>query len=76
MRALQKATAAVLLASLATAFYGIWATYQPPPPELGKQEPAAQPSAADPALAIDERTFRRAQRLSSLASTPAELPYA
>ena len=57
-------------AGLAAALYGIWATNQPPPPELARQEPARQASASDSALAIDERTFRRAQRLSALASAP------
>lgn len=76
MRALQKTAATVLLASLAAALYGIWATYQPPPPELGKQEPASRSSGVDAEIAVDERTLRRAQRLSALASTPEELQYA
>ena len=76
MRALQKTAATVLLASLAAAVYGIWATYQPPPPELGRQEPVAGSSTVDSEIAVDERTLRRAQRLSALASTPEELPYA
>ena len=76
MRALRKTAAAVLLACLAAALYGIWATNQPPPPELARQEPARQPSATDSALAIDERTFRRAQKLSALATAPEELPHA
>ena len=75
MRALQKTAATVLLASLAAAAYGIWATYQPPPPELGKQEPVAT-SGVDTAIAVDERTLRRAQRLSALATAPEELTYA
>ena len=76
MRALQKTAATVLLASLAAAVYGIWATYQPPPPELGKQEPVAGSSTGDKEIAVDERTLRRAQRLSALATTPEELQYA
>jgi small-conductance mechanosensitive channel len=76
MRALQKTAATVLLASLAAAVYGIWATYQPPPPELGKQEPVAGSSTVGTQIAVDERTLRRAQRLSALANTPEELPYA
>jgi len=76
MRALQKTAATVLLASLAAAVYGIWATYQPPPPELGKQEPVAGSSTVDSEIAVDERTLRRAQRLSALASAPEELQYA
>jgi len=76
MRALQKTAAAILLTSLAAASYGIWATYQPPPPELSKQEPTSQVSSTDSALVIDERTLRRAQRLGALASTPEELSYA
>jgi small-conductance mechanosensitive channel len=76
MRALQKTAATVLLASLAAALYGIWATYQPPPPELGKQEPLAQSSGVDSEIAVDERTLQRAQRLSALAGTPEELQYA
>jgi small-conductance mechanosensitive channel len=76
MRALQKTAATVLLASLAAAVYGIWATYQPPPPELGKQEPVAGASTVDSQIAVDERTLRRAQRLSALASAPEELQYA
>src|SRR6185437_4282128 len=47
------------------------------PPELTRQEPTGKvPSTTDSALEIDQRTFRRAQRLSALASTPEELPYA
>jgi small-conductance mechanosensitive channel len=76
MRALQKTAATVLLASLAAAVYGIWATYQPPPAELGKQEPVAGSSTVDTQIAVDERTLRRAQRLSALANTPEELQYA
>ena len=76
MRALQKTAAAVLLGSLATAGYGIWATYQPPPPELARQEPTGQPSATDSALDIDQHTLHRAQRLASLATTPEELTQA
>jgi small-conductance mechanosensitive channel len=76
MRALQKTAATVLLASLAAAVYGIWATYQPPPPELGKQEPVAGASTVDSEIAVDERTLRRAQRLSALAGAPEELQYA
>ena len=76
MRALQKTAATVLLVSLAAAAYGIWATYQPPPPELGKQEPVAGSSTVDSEIAVDERTLRRAQRLSALATTPEELQYA
>lgn len=76
MRALRKTAAAVLLACLGAALYGIWATNQPPPPELARLEHARQPSATDSALAIDERTFRRAQKLSALATAPEELPYA
>ena len=76
MRALQKTAATVLLASLAAAVYGIWATYQPPPPELGKQEPIAGSSTVGSEISVDERTLRRAQRLSALATTPEELQYA
>ena len=78
MRALQKTAAGVLAISLVAAFYGIWATYQPPPPELSKQELAVRPAAAatDATSTIDQRTLRRAQRLSSLASTREELPFA
>jgi small-conductance mechanosensitive channel len=76
MRVLRKIAAAVLLASLIAASYGLWATYQPPPPELAKQESSRQSSGTDPILDIDQRTLRRAQRLSSLASAPEELPYA
>jgi Mechanosensitive ion channel len=76
MRALQKTAAGVLAVSLIATFYGIWATYQPPPPELSKQESTARPAAGDATAAIDERTLRRAQRLSSLASTPEEQQYA
>ena len=78
MRALRKIAALVLLALLVAAIYGIWATYQPPAPELGRLDLTgkAKSSAADSALDIDERTFRRAQRLSTLAKTPEELPYA
>lgn len=76
MRALQKTAATVLLASLAAAVYGIWATYQPPPPELGKQEAVVGSLKVDTEIAVDERTLRRAQRLSALASAPEEQQYA
>lgn len=76
MRALQKTAAGVLAISLVATLYGIWATYQPPPPELSKQESSARPAATDATATIDERTLRRAQRLSSLATTPEELPFA
>ena len=76
MRALQKTAAGALAVALIATIYGIWATYQPPPPELSKQESAARPAAGDAAAAIDERTLRRAHRLASLASSPEELPYA
>src|SRR5689334_20295020 len=76
MRALQKAAAGVLAISLVATLYGIWTTYQPPPPELSKQESSARPATSDATAIIDERTLRRAQRLSSLATTPAELPFA
>ena len=77
MRALQKTAATVLLASLAGALYGIWSTYQPPPPELGRQEPTApQATGVDAAIAVDQRTLRRAQKLSALVTAPEELPYA
>lgn len=76
MRALQKTAAGVLTLSLIATFYGIWATYQPPPPELSRQESSAHPAATDATAIIDERTLRRAQRLSSLASTREELPFA
>ncbi|HVW71345.1 MAG TPA: mechanosensitive ion channel domain-containing protein [Steroidobacteraceae bacterium] len=76
MRPIQKTTAFVLLAALVGAGYGIWATYQPPPPELGRQEAIAHPADLDSAIAIDERTLRRAQRLGALATTPEEAPLA
>ena len=76
MRALQKTAAVVLLGSLVAAAYGLWATYQPPPPELARQEPTVQPSVTDAVQSIDEHTYRRAQRLSALATAPEELQYA
>src|SRR5690242_8353324 len=76
MRALQKTAAAVLVGSLAAAAYGIWATYQPAPLELVRQEPGARAAPGDATLEIDQRTFRRAQRLSALVTSPEELPYA
>jgi small-conductance mechanosensitive channel len=76
MRALHKTAAAVLLGSLAAAVYGIWATYQPAPLDLARQEPTAQGSTSDSMLEIDQRTFRHAQRLSALVTAPEELPYA
>jgi small-conductance mechanosensitive channel len=80
MSALQKTAAAVLLTILAAVLYGAWATYQPPPLELGRQGAATRPSktlsAADPTFAIDERTLLIAQRLEALATTPEELPHA
>jgi hypothetical protein len=74
MRILRKIAAAVLLALLVASVYGLWATYLPPPPELARQESAGKLS-KDP-TDIDQHTFRRAQRLSSLASAPEEQPYA
>ena len=77
MRALQKTAATVLLASLAAALYGIWSTYQAPPPELGRQEPTApQAAGVDESIAVDQRTLRRAQKLSALATAPEEQQYA
>src|SRR5690242_19764505 len=77
MRALRKIAALVLLALLVAAAYGIWATYQPPPPELTRQEPTRKVAPTmDSALDIDQRTFRRARRLNALTTTPEELPYA
>jgi hypothetical protein len=80
MRALRKIAALLLFALLVAAVYGIWATYQPPAPELGRLDPTARgkgkSSATDSVLDIDERSFRRAQRLSTLANAPEELPYA
>jgi small-conductance mechanosensitive channel len=77
MRALQKTAATVLLASLAAALYGIWSTYQPPPPELGHQEPTApQATGVDDSIAVDQRTLRRAQRLNALVTAPEEQPHA
>ena len=87
MRALQKTAATVLLASLAAALYGIWSTYQPPPPELGRQEPTAPQASGsslqagsapgvDQSIAVDQRTLRRAQKLSALVTAPEEQPYA
>ena len=77
MRALQKTAATVLLASLAATLYGIWSTYQPPPPELGRQEPTApRATGVDESIAVDQRTLRRAQKLSALATAPEEQQYA
>ena len=77
MRALQKTAATVLLASLVAALYGIWSTYQPPPPELGRQEPTApQATGVDESITVDQRTLRRAQRLGALATVPEEQQYA
>ena len=77
MRALQKTAATVLLASLVATLYGIWSTYQPPPPELGRQEPTApQATGVDESIAVDQRTLRRAQRLGALATVPEEQQYA
>ena len=77
MRALQKTAATVLLASLVATLYGIWSTYQPPPPELGRQEPTApQATGVDASIAVDQRTLRRAQRLGALATAPEEQQYA
>ena len=87
MRALQKTAATVLLASLAAALYGIWSTYQAPPPELGRQEPTAPQATGssllagsapgvDESIAVDQRTLRRAQKLSALVTAPEEQPYA
>ena len=78
MRVLRKIAALVLLTLLVAATYGIWATYQPSAPELARLDLTgkARSPASVSALEIDQRTFRRAQRLSTLAKTPEELPYA
>jgi hypothetical protein len=76
MRALRKIASLILFASLVAALYGIWATYQAPPPELARQDATTRASSSDPVLEIDQHTFRRAQRLSALATAPEELPYA
>ena len=70
MSPLQRAVAAVLIALLLAAGYGVWAT----------RAPAAAAAPAQPAGSgmpvIDQSTFLTAQRLARVATTPEELPLA
>ncbi|HYM29433.1 MAG TPA: mechanosensitive ion channel domain-containing protein [Steroidobacteraceae bacterium] len=70
MSPLQRAVAAVLVALLLTAGYGVWATRTPP----AATAPAQSGSSGMPV--IDQSTFLTAQRLARLARTPEERPLA
>ena len=66
MSPLQRAVAAVLIALLLAAGYGVWATRAPP----AAAAPAQSGSSGMPV--IDQSTFLTAQRLARLATTPEE----
>jgi len=70
MSPLQRAVAAVLIALLLAAGYGVWATRAP----HAAAAPAQSGSSGMPV--IDQSTFLTAQRLARLATTPEERPLA
>jgi len=74
MSKLQKTAAAVLIALLAAAAYGLWATHAPPVTSVQHlRKSASVPAAAESAMpVIDENTLITAQRLARLANTPDE----
>jgi small-conductance mechanosensitive channel len=74
MSALQKIAAAVLIALLAAAAYGLWATNQSAAPVRALRATAQAPAGATPL--IDENTYLTAKRLARLASTAEEQPLA
>ena len=77
MSKLQKIAAAVLLALLAAAGYGLWTTNPAPVMARAVSAPAAAAAPADSDMpVIDHSTVLTAQRLSRLANTPEELPLA
>ena len=73
MSKLQKTAAALLIALLIAAGYGLWAT-NPAPVQAVRRTPAAAPAAeaASAMPVIDQNTLITAQRLARLASTPEE----
>jgi len=73
MSKLQKTAAAVLIALLAAAAYGLWATNPAPVTPVKKANAATAAAAATSAMpVIDHSTLLNAQRLARLASTPEE----
>jgi len=70
MSPLQRGAAAVLIALLLAACYGVWATRVPPAAAV-----PAQPGGSGMPV-IDQSTFLTAQRLARLANTAEELPLA
>jgi small-conductance mechanosensitive channel len=73
MSKLQKTAAAVLIALLVAAAYGLWATSPAPMTAVKKVSTATAAAAVAGALpAIDQSTLLNAQRLARLASTPEE----
>ena len=74
MRKLQKTAAAVLIALLIAAGYGLWVTtaVPPTPARPAKASPSADAPTASAMPVIDESTLLTAQRLARLASTPEE----
>ena len=74
MRKLQKTAAAVLIALLIAAGYGLWVTtaVPPTPARPAKASPSADAPTASAMPVIDESTLLTAQRLARLANTPEE----
>ena len=74
MRKLQKLTAALLIALLLGASYGLWVTNPAPVQTVRRAHaPATAVEPADSAMpVIDENTLLTAQRLARLANTPEE----
>jgi small-conductance mechanosensitive channel len=73
MRTLQKTAAAVLIALLAAAGYGLWATHPAPVTSARPVKTSATAAAPSSTLpVIDRGTLLTAQRLARLATTPEE----
>jgi len=73
MSKLQKIAAALLVALLIVAGYGLWATNPAPVQTVKRTHAAEAPAGADNALpVIDQNTLLTAQRLARLANTPEE----
>ena len=73
MTKLQKIAAALLIALLLAAGYGLWATNPAPvTPGRPKHPPAAVEPAESAVPVIDQNTLHTAQRLARLANTPEE----
>ncbi len=70
MSALQRITATVLVLLLAAAFYGMWATREPPAPVTVESAPSNHMPV------IDYNTLYTAQRLARMATTTEEQPLA